>query len=45
PEPLLKVPKIEELGPARPVMAYTFIGIGALGLILVILTAFLPHKK
>jgi LysM repeat protein len=44
-EPLLKVPKIEELGPARPVMAYTFIGIGALGLILVLLTAFLPRKK
>ena len=34
PEPWLKVPIMEDLGPARPVMAYTFIGIGAIGLIL-----------
>jgi len=26
-------------------MAYTFIGIGALGLFLLVLTAFLHHKK
>ncbi len=45
PEPPVKVPSMEDLGPARQVMAYTFIGIGAVGLILLILTAFLPQKK
>jgi len=44
-EPLIKIPTFEDLGAARRVMAYTFIGIGALGLFLLVLTAFLPHKK
>lgn len=44
-EPLLKVPTFEDLGPARTVMAYSFIGISALGLILLLLTAFTPKKK
>jgi hypothetical protein len=34
---------MDDLGLARPVMAYTFISIAVLGL--VILTAFLPRKK
>jgi LysM repeat protein len=45
PEPLIKVPSLEDLGPARKVMAYTFIGIGAVGLVLLLFTAFLPPKK
>ncbi len=44
-EPLIKVPTIEDLGAARPVMAYTFIGISAVGLLILLITAFLPHKK
>ncbi len=45
PEPLFKVPTMEDLGPGRPIMAYAFIGISLVGLIVLIFTAFLPGKK
>jgi LysM repeat protein len=44
-EPLVKVPSIESLGPIRPILAYAFIGISAIGLVVLILTSFLPGKK
>jgi hypothetical protein len=44
-EPPFKLPSLDELGPARPALAYTFIAISALGLILLVLTSFLPRKK
>lgn len=44
-EPLIKIPSIEDLGTARPVMAYTFIGISVLGLLILLITAFLPNRK
>jgi LysM repeat protein len=44
-EPLVKLPTLDDLGPARPVMAYAFIGISAIGLVVLILTSFWPGKK
>jgi LysM repeat protein len=44
-EPLVILPTLEELGPARPIMAYVFIGISAIGLLVLLLTAFGPEKK
>lgn len=45
PEPLFKVPTLEELGPARSLLAYTFIGISAIGLVVLIWSSFLPGRK
>lgn len=45
PEPLIKIPTIEDLGSSRPVIAYAFITISAVGLVLLIATSFLPRKK
>jgi hypothetical protein len=36
---------MDDLGPARPVMAYAFIGISIVGLLVLIFTAFLPGKR
>lgn len=44
PEPLVDIPTIEDLGPIRPVIAYAFIGISAVGLIFLIWTSFWPGK-
>jgi len=44
-EPLVELPTLEELGPARPIMAYAFIGISAVGLLVLLFTAFGPEKK
>lgn len=44
-EPLVSLPTIESLGPARPLVAYAFIGISAVGLLVLLVTAFLPGKR
>ncbi len=44
-EPLVKLPTIEELGPVRPIMAYAFIAISAIGLVVLLFTAFIPGKN
>jgi LysM repeat protein len=44
-EPLVQLPTLNELGPARPIMAYVFIGISVVGLLVLISTAFGPGKK
>lgn len=43
-EPLIDIPTIEDLGPIRPVIAYAFIGISAIGLVLLVWTSFWPRK-
>ena len=43
--PLINLPTIESLGPARPLLAYTFIGISTIGLLVLLLSAFTPSKK
>lgn len=45
PQPLVKIPSLDDLGPARPFLAYALIGIGAIGLLVVLFAAFLPEKK
>lgn len=42
--PLVELPSMEDLGPARPVLAYAFISISVVGLLVLFFTAFLPHK-
>jgi uncharacterized protein YkwD len=44
-QPLIQLPSIDELGPARPLMAYAFIGISAIGLVVLLLTSFWPKKR
>ena len=44
-EPLIKIPSLDTLGPMRNVMAYAFIGISAVGLLVLIFTSFLPGRK
>lgn len=44
-EPLIKLPSLDDLGPARPFVAYTFIGISVIGLLVLLLTAFPFGKK
>ena len=44
-EPLVQLPSMDDLGPARPLMAYAFIGISAVGLLVLVFTAFLPGGK
>jgi LysM repeat protein len=45
PEPLVRIPSLDDLGPARQTLAYTFIGISAVGLLALALTAFRPGPK
>jgi LysM repeat protein len=45
PTPVIRIPTIDDLGPARPVLAYTFIGVSAVGLFILALTAFRPGRK
>lgn len=42
--PLVQLPSIDDLGPARPLLAYTFIAISVVGLLVLIFTAFLPDR-
>jgi LysM repeat protein len=42
--PLVNLPAIEDLGPARPAMAYAFIAISVVGLLVLIFTAFMPDR-
>ncbi len=44
-EPLIKVPSLDTLGPMRNVMAYAFIGISVVGLLVLLFTSFLPGRK
>lgn len=44
-EPLIKLPSMADLGPIRPLMAYAFIGISAIGLVVLFFTAFYPGRK
>lgn len=44
-EPLIELPSIDDLGPARPLLAYTFIAISTLGLLVLIFTSFGPGRK
>ncbi len=44
-EPPINLPTLEELGPARPIMAYAFIGISIIGLLVLLLTAFGHERK
>jgi len=44
-EPLVQLPTLEDLGPARPLLAYTFIAISAIGLLVLIFTSFGPRSK
>lgn len=44
-EPLVKLPTFDELGPMRPLMAFVFIGISAIGLLVLVFSSFLPGKK
>jgi uncharacterized protein YkwD/LysM repeat protein len=44
-KPLVQLPSLNELGPARPILAYAFIAISALGLLVLVFTAFGPEKK
>jgi LysM repeat protein len=43
--PLVRIPTLDDLGPARPVLAYTFIGISAAGLLALALTALIRPRK
>lgn len=43
--PLVRVPTLDDLGPNRNVMAYGFIAVSAIGLVVLVITAFLPGKK
>jgi LysM repeat protein len=43
-EPLVKLPTLQDLGPARPVLAYAFIGISVVGLVTLLVTA-LPFRR
>jgi LysM repeat protein len=43
--PIIQLPTLMELGPARPIMAYAFIAISALGLLVLIYFGFSPNKK
>lgn len=45
PEPLIKIPSLDTLGPMRNVMAYAFIGISVVGLLVLLFTSFLPGRK
>lgn len=45
PEPLVRIPELDMLGAARPAVAYTFIAVSAVGLLVVLVTAFLPKRK
>ena len=45
PEPWLQVPTLEDLGPVRNLMAYSFIVISLVGLVVLIWSSFLPGKK
>ena len=45
PEPFIQVPTLEDLGPARNVMAYSFIAISVIGLVVLIWSSFWPSKK
>lgn len=44
-EPVVQLPSLEDLGPARPLLAYTFIAISALGLLVLLYTSFGPGRK
>ncbi len=44
-EPLIKIPSLDTLGPMRNVMAYAFIGISVVGLLVLLFTSFLPGRK
>jgi hypothetical protein len=44
-EPLVRLPTLDDLGPARPVLAYTFIGISAIGLLVLFFTSFWPTRR
>lgn len=44
-EPLIQVPSLDTLGPMRNVMAYAFIGISVVGLLVLLFTSFLPGRK
>lgn len=43
--PIFRVPSLEELGPGRNILGYTFIAISALGLVVLGLTAFGSRKE
>jgi LysM repeat protein len=43
--PPIQLPTLDELGPARPIMAYAFIGISAIGLLVLLFTAFGREKR
>ena len=43
--PLFRAPTLDDLGPVRPVMAYGFIIVCGVGLIVLIITSFLPARK
>jgi uncharacterized protein YkwD len=43
--PLVQMPTLDELGPIRPLMAYAFIGISAIGLLVLAFFAFGAEKK
>jgi uncharacterized protein YkwD/LysM repeat protein len=43
--PAFRIPTLDDLGPGRTVMAYAFVAISAIGLIVLIFTAFLPGKR
>ena len=45
PTPAFKIPTIDDLGSSRPLIAYAFIIISAIGLVAVVATSFLPYKK
>jgi LysM repeat protein len=45
PQPLIALPSIDDLGSARNAVAYAFIAISAVGLLVLLFTAFLPGKS
>lgn len=45
PEPLIKLPTLQDLGPARPVVAYIFIGVSVIGLLALLVTSLPIGKK
>lgn len=43
--PLVRVPTLDDLGPNRPVVAYSFIVVCGIGLIVLVITSFWPGKS
>lgn len=43
--PLVRIPTLDDLGPTRPLMAYGFIAICGIGLIILVATSFWPSKR